>query len=99
MTQSPDLNELPIGSLQISTQRRMVRIDDAIEEAPQCYLTIEGSPEGLRWLAQHLESLAKSAEKHSGSAGNIVAPWDFKNEPIDLVDWDSIDFHCRVKEP
>jgi hypothetical protein len=93
------LSELPTGSIQITTRHRMVRIDDAVEETSQCYLTIEGSPEGLRWLARHLNSLATTAENSDGAYGNIVAPWDFQNEPIKLEEWDSIDFHCKVQVP
>lgn len=77
----------------------MVRIDDAEEETDHCYLTIEGSPDGIRWLARHLESLAATAENHSGAYGNIVAPWDFKNAPITLEGWDSLDFYCTVRKP
>lgn len=95
MTNVPKINELSAGSICITTQRRAVRIDDAQEETEHCYLTIEGSPDGFRWLAQHFDALANSSEKHGGSAGNIVAPWDFKNEPIKLEGWDSIDFHCQ----
>ena len=94
MVRSPKISELPTHCIQISTHRRMVRIDDAIEETEQCYLTIEGSPDGLRWLSQHLSSLADGAER-DGSSGNIVAPWDLKNEPIKLEGWDSLDFHCE----
>ena len=99
MTAPVKLSELPSGSLQIATQRRMVRIDDADEETEQCYLTIDGSPEGLRWLARHLNSLATTAENNSGAYGNIVAPWDFQNDSIKLEGWDSLDFHCNVQSP
>ncbi len=95
MTAPPKLSELPTGCIQIATDRRMVRIDDAKEETEHCYLMIEGSPAGLRWLSRHLESLARRVEEGATGAGNIVAPWDFKNAPIDLDGWDSIDFHCR----
>lgn len=94
MADLPKLSELPADSIQITTQRRMVRINDANEETEQCYLTIQGSPEGFRWLSQHLNALAKSAEKHGGTSGNIVAPWDFKNDPIKLAPWDSLEFNC-----
>ena len=99
MTAPLNLSELPSGSIQITTQRRMVRLDDAVDETEQCYLTIEGSPEGLRWFARHLDSLATTAENNSGAYGNIVAPWDFKNEPIKLKEWDSLDFHCKARTP
>ena len=94
MARSPKLSELPARCIQISTQRGLVRIDDAREETEQCYLTIQGSPAGLRWLSRHLNSLADSAE-NAGSSGNIVAPRDFKNCPIELEGWDSLDFHCE----
>lgn len=99
MTVPLKLSELPSGSIEITSQRRMVRIDDAVEETEQCYLTIEGSPEGLRWFARHLNSLATTAEHGSGAYGNIVAPSDFQNDPIKLEQWDSLDFHCKIKSP
>lgn len=94
MTGLPKLSELPAHSIQIATQSQVVRINDENEETEQCYLTFRGSPEGFRWLSEHFGSLAKSAEKH-GNAGNIVAAWDFKNDPIKLDDWDSLDFLCK----
>ena len=94
MTGSIKLIELPAGSIRIATHRRKVRIDEETEETEQCYLTVEGSPDGFRWLSQHCNSLAVSASK-GGSAANIVAAWDFKNNPIELDEWDSIDFSCR----
>jgi hypothetical protein len=72
----------------------MVRIDDATTETEQHYLTIDGSPVGLRWLARHLDSLAESTEQNSRSSGNIVAPWDFANEPLLLDGWDALDVQC-----
>ena len=95
MADLPKLTELSADSIRISTQRRMVRVDDASEETEQCYLTIEGSPEGFQWLSQHFSSLAKSAERNEGPAGNIVAARDFKNDPVKLENWDSLDFHCE----
>ena len=95
MADQPKLSELPAHCIRISTHRRMVRIDDAAEETQQCYLTIEGSPAGFRWLSQHFNSLANSADNRGGSSGNIVSPWDFKNDPINLEGWDSIDFKCE----
>lgn len=76
----------------------MVRIDGDTKESEQNYLTIDGSPDGLRWFSRHLESLARSAERNSCSSGNILAPRDFRNEPILLDGWDAIDFHCRPGE-
>ena len=94
MTTPHNLSDLPPSCINISTHRRFVRIDDATEESEQCYLTFDGTPEGFRWLARHFESLANSASQH-GTASNIVAPWDFENAPIDLKDWDSMDFTCH----
>lgn len=94
MTDSTKFTELPSGSIKISTQRRMVRIDDATEETEQSYLTIESSPDGFRWLAQYFDSLAISAEK-GGHCGSIIAPWDFTNKPIELDGWDSIECLCK----
>ena len=94
MTQRKQLSELDADSIRITSERRMVRIDDATEEVEQCYLEFRGTPEGFRWLSQHFSSLAKSAE-NQGSSGNIVAAWDFKNSPIALGEWDSLDFHCK----
>ncbi len=97
MTAPLKLSELPSGSIQITTRRRMVRVDDADEETEQCYLTIEGSPAGLRWFARHLDSLATTAENNGGAYSNIVAPCDFQNKPINLEEWDSLDFHCNIR--
>ena len=94
MPERKQITELASGSIRIATERRMVRIDDAIEEVEQCYLKFRGTPEGFRWLSQHFNSLAKSAENH-GSSGNIVAAWDFKNAPIALDGWYSLDFQCK----
>lgn len=88
------LTQLPTRSIRIAAERRVVRIDDATTETEQHYLTIAGSPDGLRWLARNLNSLAASTEQSSRSSGNIVAPWDFSNEPILLDGWDAIDFYC-----
>ena len=95
MSGRPKINELAAESLRIKTCRRQVRINDTTEETEQSYLTIEGSPDGFRWLSNHLASLAKSAEQHSVGVGNIVAAWDFQNVPINLDGWNSIDFHCK----
>ena len=89
-----NISELKAGSIHIRTERRMVKLDDATEEVEQRYLTISGTPEGFQWLSQHFRSLANSASR-GGSAANIVAPWDFKNRPVTLDEWDSIDFSCK----
>ena len=91
------LSQLPKHCLKFATQRRMVHIDDRSEEQLQAYLTFAGTPDGLRWLARHLMMMAESAEAN-GDASNIVAPWDFENQPIDLDGWDAIDFHCRDEQ-
>ena len=89
-----NISEMKAGSIHIRTERRMVKLDDATEEVEQCYLTISGTPEGFQWLSQHFRSLANSASR-GGSAANIVAAWDFKNRPVTLDEWDSIDFSCK----
>ena len=89
------LSELSASSLSFSSQQRMVRIDDSPDEQQQIYLTLEGTPAGFRWLASHLEEMARSVEANGRGCGNIVAPWDFKNHPIKMEGWDSLDFHCR----
>ena len=93
MTQRKKLSELDAHSIRITTERRMVRIDDAKHEVEQIYLNFKETPDGFRWLSQHFGSLAKSAE-NNGPSGNTVAAWDFKNSPIALGEWDSLDFHC-----
>ena len=89
------LSELSASSPSFSSQQRMVRIDDSPDEQQQIYLTLEGTPAGFLWLANHLEEMARSVEANGRSCGNIVAPWDFKNQPIKMEGWDSLDFHCR----
>ena len=89
-----NISELKAGSIHIRTERRMVKLDDAPQEVEQCYLTISGTPDGFQWLSQHFKSLANSASR-AGAAANIVAAWDFKNRPVILDGWDSVDFSCQ----
>ena len=89
------LSQLAANSLNISSQQRMVRIDDSPDEQEQIYLTVEGTPAGFRWLASHLEEMARSVEANRGACSNIVAPRNFKNQPIKMKHWDSLDFHCH----
>ena len=72
MAGSIKLTELPAGSIRIATHRRKVRIDEATEETEQCYLTVEGSPDGFRWLSQHFNSLAVSASKGGNAATSLL---------------------------
>jgi len=74
----------------------MVRIDEKTNPlVEQSYLTFEGTPAGFRWLADQLTQMATSAENNGSNSSAIVAPWDFKNKPIKLTGWDSIDLQCR----
>ena len=96
MSQSDPLSELLKDSICFSSQTRMVRLDGATPEVEQTYLTLEGTPEGFRWLARQLTRMANSADKHQ-STSVIIAPWDFSNKPFSLDGWDSLDLDCRQK--
>ena len=96
MTVKQKLSELPAASLAISSHKCLVRIDDAPEKIEQTYLKIEGSPDGFRWLANHLEQMAKSTERDQIDNSNILAPWDFKNKPVKMAEWDSLEFGCKT---
>lgn len=89
------LTELPKHSVRVHSATRLVRIDDNPDEVEQTYLMIEGTPDGYRWLANHFARMAKSADESTSGCSNILAPWDFQNEPVKLEIADSIEFTCR----
>ena len=92
------LTDLAPGSLKISVETHMTRIDDAESEVSQSYLTIDGTAAGFHWLAKHLQSMADHCEEEEGNGcANVVAPWDFANRPIEMDSWDSIEFICKPK--
>ena len=92
------LSELATNSLHFSARECRVRLDDSPEEVDQTYLTINGTPDGFRWLAAHLEGMAKSAEAHETGCSNIVAPRDFADKPVLTENWDSLEFACSKKK-
>ena len=91
------LAELPPDSLRLSTETRMVRLDEKTNpEIEQTYLTINGTPDGFRWLAAQLNQMANSADRHEKGVSVIVSPRDLKQ--ITMTEWSSIDLECRQRQ-
>lgn len=86
------LSQLPESSLIVTTEKSMVRIDGALPEVEQTYLTIRGTPAALKWFASLMTQMANSAERHSTSCSAIVSPMDL--DQIKLSDWSAIDLVC-----
>lgn len=91
------LSDLNTDSLRLATRRSMVYFDNATKETEQCSLDIEGTPDGFRWLAQLLPSMADHVDQSSRGYHILVQPSDFANTPIRLQGWDALVLNCSNK--
>lgn len=92
------LAQLTADSARVYPVTRTVRMDGELPEVDRTYLTMEATPEALRYLAALFTEMAESAESSNDpSKGHsvIIDPNDLN--PLTMSDWSAIEVTCRRK--